>query len=109
MSERPSIKLGQGESREALRGSHSAYVEPDGTLVIDWYHHGPDVAYEFAHMARLAPAEKARFAGAIGCPVDVGDLELLATIDRRFPSYFEIVASLQEQGIAFTVERDMRP
>ncbi|MBV8684382.1 MAG: hypothetical protein JO111_16015 [Caulobacteraceae bacterium] len=90
-------------------GSHSAYFE-DGTLVVEWYDHGPHAPYESANMLKFDREQQAALADALGfaCDERTG-AGLLRAIQRRFASYFEVSEFVERAGLTYAKAVDFLP
>ena len=94
-----SISLGRGA------GSHWAEVNAAGEVVVEWYHHGEDAAYEFANQLVFAPAHVPALLGAT--PGD--DAELLRMLAARFQTYWQVSDHAGALRIPFSKRTDFWP
>lgn len=86
-------------------GTHWAWFDEHGWLVVEWYDHGPDVPYESANQLRFAPESAATLLN-LDAPSAAETLEALR---QRFESWWAVRKAARERGIAFTSEVDFLP
>ena len=89
------------------RGSHFAYYDDDGTLVVEWYDFGAHAPYESANMLRFAIAEQHQLAQTLDTPQTRPETRpdqaaLLSLLQARFKTYFEVKAYALAHEIPFT-------
>lgn len=90
------------------------YLEPDGTLVVEFYDHGPEAEAHFGHdvafLICVKPQHLPRLDEALGNgDTRLGDTTGVALLNRlaaQFVSYFEVQTWLNEQKIPFAKEFD---
>ena len=92
-------------SRSGLAGTHWAWFDAQGRLVVEWYDHGADALYESANQLRFEPEAAAALLG-LEAP---GQDEALATLQRLFTSWWEVRQKATECGIAFRADVDFLP
>ncbi len=86
-------------------GTHWAWVDEQGQLVVEWYDHGPDVPYESANQLRFAP-DAVRALLELDAP---SDEETLAALRQRFETWWEVRKAALEREVPFTSEVDFLP
>ncbi len=86
-------------------GTHWAWLDAQGWLVVEWYDHGPEIPYESANVLRFAP-EAAAALLPLEAPSDAAMLDLLR---QRFATWWEVRSTALERGIPFTAEVDFLP
>ncbi len=103
MSERQSVTLGAGP------GSHTAYFDEAGDLVIDWYDFGPHAPYESANLLHFGVEAQRQLQGLLGVSAGSGTQSFLDTIKAHFKSYFAVERFAKEQGIQFRTSVNFSP
>lgn len=91
-------------SHSGAAGTHWAWLDGDGRLLVEWYDHGPDALYESANLLRFEPADAAALLGP-----DAPAGSTLAALQRLYPSWWAVRQAAVERGIAFTTEVDFLP
>jgi hypothetical protein len=91
-------------------GSHSVYFDEDGRLTVEWYDHGPEVPYESANMLVFDTEQQRLLADALKIPTaDRSNTHLLAALQNRFQSYFQVQDFCKERALGFTKIVDFWP
>ena len=91
-------------------GAHTATIQPDGPLVIEWYDFGDDAPYESANMLVFDCAQQEQLGAVLGLPVgERGGQGLLAEIQDRFETYFDAQSFARENGVQFSKSVDFMP
>jgi hypothetical protein len=89
---------------------HSAYLDDERRLVVEWYEtsdHGP---YEHATMVVFDAVGQEALALALGLTSRPAETAaLLALIEERFSSYFEVRTFAEENGLPYSHEVDFNP
>ncbi len=86
-------------------GTHWAWLDEQGWLVVEWYDHGPNALYESANQLRFAP-EAAAALLELNAPA--GE-EMLLLLQQRFGTFWDVRRTALEREIAFTSEVDFLP
>lgn len=89
-------------------GVHSARIDDNGALHVDWYNFGEDVAYEYVSRMTFDPAGQRALAAALGAAGGTAD-DLLDALAARLHFVFEVEAFAKLHGIAFTRSTDFSP
>jgi hypothetical protein len=92
-------------SHSGAGGTHWAWLDDHGRLVVEWYDHGPDAPYESANRLRFDPDAAAALLGIEPATHD----EALAALQRTYASWWEVKQAAVEGAIAFTSEVDFLP
>ena len=86
------------------RGSHSAWFNEAGELVVEWYDFGEDVPYESANILYFGPDAQVQLLGEkLDPPL------ALQRLGERFESWWQVKDAARRQGIAFRSEVDFQP
>ena len=86
-------------------GTHWAWLDEHGWLVVEWYDHGPNALYESANQLRFAPEAAAAL---LGVEAPAGEA-MLVLLQQRFDSWWDVRGAALEREIAFTSEVDFLP
>ncbi len=92
-------------SHSGSAGTHWAWVDEHGRLVVEWYDHGPDAPYESANRLRFDPDAAAALLGIEAPAQD----DALAALQRAYASWWEVKRAAVERAIPFTPEVDFLP
>lgn len=92
-------------SHSGAAGTHWAWFDEQGRLVVEWYDHGPDAPYESASLLRFAPDAAAALLGLAAPTRD----QTLAALQRAYASWWEVRQAAVERAIPFTAEVDFHP
>jgi hypothetical protein len=92
-------------SHSGATGTHWAWFDEQGRLVVEWYDHGPDAPYESANRLRFDPEAAVALLGIEATAQD----EALAALQRTYASWWEVKQSAVERAIHFTSEVDFLP
>jgi hypothetical protein len=90
-------------------GSHAAWYDDAGKLVVLWHDFGESAPYESANMIRFDAASQDALAGALESAAPPAGEALLHALAARFRSYFEIRAFAEGEAIPFEAEVDFNP
>jgi len=97
------IKLGVSS------GSHSAEIDDNGSLLVEWYAFGENEPYESANILKFAASSQRRLALALGQNSFCGPDDFLAALANRFGSYFEIRRFADLERIPYVHKVDFSP
>jgi hypothetical protein len=85
------------------------FTVKDGVIVVEYYHFGEDVAYEFAEEVRLAQTGQEQMAKLLGL-TDIIDSQALAQVlKEKFVTYYAVRDFADENGVAYEHSRDLWP
>jgi len=81
----------------------------DGVVVVEYYHFGEDVLYEFAEQIRFDETGQTEIARLIGRS-DIRDPDSLATaLKDKFVTHYAVRDFADEHGIPYEHRRDLNP
>ena len=95
------------EPGKTQRG-HTFTVE-GAAVVVEYYHFGEDVAYEYAEQLRFDDAGQAQMSSAIDLPATTKPEELSAVLKNRFGTYDGVRAYAEPKGVAYQAQTDFQP
>lgn len=95
------------ENKPTMRGQ--IFTVEDGTVVVEHYSFGEDVAYEYAVQVRFDVSGQAAMASALQLAEPHTPEMLLKVLKDRFGSYQAVRAFADEHGIAYEHRRDFQP
>ena len=78
-------------------------------VVVEYYHFGEDVAYEYAVQIRLDNAGQAQMKVALDLPATRKPQELAAMLKRRFKTYDAVRDFADANGVAYQKQTDFQP
>ena len=81
----------------------------EGMVVVEWYHFGENVAYEFAVQLRLDQRGQSQFAKALGLSEGLGPDALCDVLKKHFGSYFAVREFADANAVTYELRREMRP
>jgi hypothetical protein len=85
------------------------FTAEDGVVVVEWYHFGEDVAYEYADQLLFDQAGQGQIAAVLGI-IDMPTPEALKDIlKERFGSYQAVRDFADGNTIPYKVKTDMWP
>ena len=91
-------------------GSNYAYIKNDGSMIVEFYHFGEDVAYEYADELTFSVKAQIALATALGSSETAPKSQaLLDIIAQRFTSCGEVERFAQDHNVPFNKFVDMRP
>ena len=83
-------------------------VEGD-EVVVEYYHFGEDVAYEYAAQLRFDGSGQAQMAAALDLPATTKPEELSTTLQTRFRTYDRVRDFADANGVAYRAHTDFQP
>ena len=86
--------------------SHSAYVQDDGIVVVEWYELSNDRPYDSASMLLFSLDSQRELAVVLGLPPTTSGIALVDKLGERFGSYFEIRQFADKEKILYEAEVD---
>ena len=86
-------------------GTHWAWLDEHGWLIVEWYDHGPNALYESANRLRFAPLAAAALL-ELNAPTGQ---EMLNLLQQRFGTFWDVRRAALGREIAFTTEADFLP
>jgi hypothetical protein len=89
--------------------SHSAYVEDDGTVVVEWYDLAKDRPYESASMLLSDAHGQREMIRALGLPSTADSNTLVDSLGERFNSYFAIREFADTKKVPHELKVDFDP
>lgn len=81
----------------------------DGNVVVEWYHFGENVAYEFAVQLWLDQSGQSQFARALGLSEGLGPDAMCDVLKKHFSSYFAVREFADANAVPYELRRDLRP
>ena len=93
---------------EKTQRGHIFTVE-GAEVVVEYYHFGEDVAYEYAEQLRFDDAGQAQMTSALDLPAKTKPEELSAVLRNRFGTYDGIRAYADAKGVAYQAQTDFQP
>jgi hypothetical protein len=85
------------------------FTVEDDVVVVEYYHFGEDVAYEFAVQVRLDEDGQAKMATALGLPDPPTPDTLLKLLKDRFRTHDAVRAYADANDVPYELKRDMQP
>ena len=85
------------------------FTVEDGVVVVEWYHFGEDVAYEFAVQIRFDQTGQAQIAAAMHLTDAPAPDTLMSILKERFGSYQAVRDFADAKGVPYEAPRDMQP
>jgi hypothetical protein len=89
--------------------SHSAYVEDDGTVVVEWYDLANDRPYESASTLLFDAQGQRGLIRALGLPSTTDSNALVDSLGVRFDSYFAIRQFADDEKVPYELKVDFDP
>ena len=78
-------------------------------VVVEYYHFGEDVAYEYAAQLRFDNSGQAQMKVALDLPSSTTPQELSATLKSRFKTYDAVRDFADANGVAYQRQTDFQP
>ena len=95
------------EPGKTQRG-HTFIVE-GAEVVVEYYHFGEGVAYEYAEQLRFDDGGQAQMSSALDLPATTKPEELSAVLKNRFGTYDSVRAYADAEGVAYQAQTDFQP
>ncbi len=89
-------------------GSHIFAVE-NGIVVVEYYHFGENVAYEYTVQVRLNQVGQAAMATALDLPDTPAPDKLLMVLKDRFSTYDAVRDFADAHAVPYELARDFQP
>ena len=93
---------------EKSQRGHTFTVE-GAEVVVEYYHFGEDVAYEYAEQLRFDAAGQAQITSVLDLPATTKPEELSAVLKNRFRTYDSVREYADAKGIAYERQTDFQP
>lgn len=85
------------------------FTVEDGIVVVEYYHFGEDVLYEFAEQVRLDQTGQVQMAKALGLTGVIDPQVLAQVLKDKFVTYYAVRDFADGNGVGYQHSRDFSP